>query len=653
MLRGMVQENFVRFQERMVFDFSRNKNGPNLFVGASSTGKTAALELIRRCMDSKLNSSFTNRFNPQKIAYVFCEFGIDFDGYGTTAITGTIVDATDTCKSIAAKKDNDVGKQSTALDEETMKKDKKQDRDGGENSRDDIKGKEKDKEVKQNEKDIKTEFHKVIIYSKGKDLFFLSKTYKEKHDGNIVDLKKDLTLDRGLLDGKLDKDGNLSKGIKCLFDETFVKNLLSQVQKLRTERMHISCSELWEKLEETFVGILPTRGLGKIQWTKSEFINAEFKSTNYEGICTQAEIINKLMDSDLIHKDKEKKIFSFLTNPNEINFKKKASSSQSNSLIVVEHGDNEIPLLKTSVGVIEAKQFSLLMAHKSFQTICFEEPDRGMHPQMIERMKEVLHKESQNKTIIVVTHNPYFLDSRSIENTFIFFKRETIACVKNIGDLLELQPVRKLIEIEDLKRILFSSHALFVEGKSDKTVLQSLCRHVFKPQSGIPNNKPEFLSYEIIPMGGKGNRDKIANFCESINITYGFILDRNAYITVKNGTSVAIKDYPTLVQQNETLSYHLKYVFNNLSERLKTEKKTFIWKDGDVEDFLLSNHSARPQLTKLLDVEFVLRKYAELRSDIKISLNNGLSAEQSRKLAVIIKGFPGITRLRGFLESLT
>lgn len=138
MLRGMVQENFVRFQERMVFDFSRNKNGPNLFVGASSTGKTAALELIRRCMDSKLNSSFTNRFNPQKIAYVFCEFGIDFDGYGTTAITGTIVDATDTCKSIAAKKDNDVGKQSTALDEETMKKDKKQDRDGGENSRDDI-----------------------------------------------------------------------------------------------------------------------------------------------------------------------------------------------------------------------------------------------------------------------------------------------------------------------------------------------------------------------------------------------------------------------------------------------------------------------------------------------------------------------------------
>lgn len=68
-------------------------------------------------------------------------------------------------------------------------------------------------------------------------------------------------------------------------------------------------------------------------------------------------------------------------------------------------------------------------------------------------------------------------------------------------------------------------------------------------------------------MGGKDNRDKIANFCESINITYGFILDRNAYITVKNGKIVAITDYPTYVRRNKTLRYHLKYQFYHLSER--------------------------------------------------------------------------------------
>lgn len=66
MLRRMVQHNFVHFKDRIAFDFSKTGNGPSIFVGGNSKGKTAALELIRRCMDSKLNSSLTNRFNPDK-----------------------------------------------------------------------------------------------------------------------------------------------------------------------------------------------------------------------------------------------------------------------------------------------------------------------------------------------------------------------------------------------------------------------------------------------------------------------------------------------------------------------------------------------------------------------------------------------------------
>lgn len=101
MLRGMVLQNFVHFEKRFVLDFSKTKNGPNIFVGngpnifvgASSTGKTAVLELIRRCMDSRLNSSLTNRAHSNERAYVFCEFYLDIDKYGPTVITGMIVDA--------------------------------------------------------------------------------------------------------------------------------------------------------------------------------------------------------------------------------------------------------------------------------------------------------------------------------------------------------------------------------------------------------------------------------------------------------------------------------------------------------------------------------------------------------------------------------
>lgn len=93
---------------------------------------------------------------------------------------------------------------------------------------------------------------------------------------------------------------------------------------------------------------------------------------------------------------------------------------------------------------------------------------------MIERMKEVLYQESEDKTVIVVTHNPYFLDARSIENTFIFFKENFFACVKNIGGLLKSNPVRKFIEIEDLKRVLFSSHVFLLKESPTKL----FCNHL-------------------------------------------------------------------------------------------------------------------------------------------------------------------------------
>lgn len=43
-------------------------------------------------------------------------------------------------------------------------------------------------------------------------------------------------------------------------------------------------------------------------------------------------------------------------------------------------------------------------------------------------------------------------------------------------------------------------------------------------------------------MGGKIIKEKIVKFCECINIKYGFILDRDVYVKIKNG-KVEIVDY--------------------------------------------------------------------------------------------------------------
>lgn len=88
----MVLENFVYFIERFKLDFLNMKYGLNIFVGVNLIGKIFVLELIRRCMDIKLNLFFINCCDENKIVYVFCEFENVFGKYGFMVILGVIVD---------------------------------------------------------------------------------------------------------------------------------------------------------------------------------------------------------------------------------------------------------------------------------------------------------------------------------------------------------------------------------------------------------------------------------------------------------------------------------------------------------------------------------------------------------------------------------
>lgn len=630
MLRGMVFENFVHFEKRFVLDFSKKENGPNIFVGASSTGKTAVLELIRRCMDRKINSSLTNRFNESETAWVFCEFGLENGKYGPTVISGMIVDGTQPLPG------NDTGSiENNEEDEECVPK---------------VKGDHKD-----------TMFHKVITYFCESKIIFFSKTYLKKPNGKIVDLNKNLTFGQdillGLVYGQTNEDNLVSDGIKELFNCKFAETVSKKIrQRQNNNDTYDRYPKVWEELQSRFVGVLSMRGLGTFQWTKSLLIDDKFKSVNYEGTCAQAEIITELIGSEDIDERKEKEIFEFLTRPNEFLFKKELNSTTNVNEIFVEHKTKRFPLLKTSVGIVEAKQFSLLMAHKSFQTICLEEPDRGMHPQMIERMKMELYRkdQSKSKTIIIVTHSPYLIDSFSLENTFIFFSIEErdkkASYVKNVSNLRNSIKTLKIIANEDLKKILFSTKVLVVEGKTDKTILHAVFRHCFKDAKEYS----QIMSHQIISMEGKEFKDAICEFCTQINVKCRLLLDRDAFIDVDgNGIITKFKYkneiYVDYVNKPITNFLNDSDGFQKFSDELKKNKKTFIWKNGDLEDFLLSKTKKRSDICNLLGVT-IGNDIPILKQGIKNALKKGLSQRNEVDLATIIKNFDDISRLESFLK---
>ncbi|XP_062592805.1 uncharacterized protein LOC134254286 [Saccostrea cucullata] len=218
------------------------------------------------------------------------------------------------------------------------------------------------------------------------------------------------------------------------------------------------------------------------------------------------------------------------------------------------HDDGEeFPLLKTSVGVVEAKQLSLVLTNNNFKTVCYEEPDRGMHPQMIERMKEVLQKKCKDKTVIIVTHSPVFIDSLSVKNTFVFYKEdssERCTCGLKAFGSEEVYPiVQKLSQDETLKKLFLSSRILIVEGKSDQIVIGAIFRHFFATQESSEKfNK--ILSHQILQLGGCTNASDVQAVCRKINLPCRTILDRDTYVDVDGQGLVEgftdIKDFDTL-----------------------------------------------------------------------------------------------------------
>lgn len=581
MLRRMILKNFVHFGEKQVLDFTDSENEPILFVGASSTGKTAALELIRRCLESKLNSSLTSSTNPESIAYVFCEFRTDLTFCESTVITGFLIDGKHGRHSDGA--DERVREEKPVVREEEKPANTN-------DEKTEINNDEKvHEESSEKETDADTIFYRITIYSSdGKNEVLFERFSLKTASGIVSDKTRKLQKLPPFLCVKLDN---------LITSSEFDGEKMSSRFKIENETV-IEKNFILEKLSRTYVGVLSMRGIGTFQWTKSKQISVEYREDNYKNTCTQAEIISDLINSDSIKKDKEERIFRYLIGGDDIVFEKGDDNN-----ISVMHGDNKFPLLKTSVGVLEAKQFSLLMAHKDLKTICLEEPDRGMHPQMIQCMKVVLHEESRNKTIIVVTHSPYLVDSLSFQNTYYFHKKG-ICSMKEYDDPVSDKIAKFPSGAEDFRILLFSARVLLVEGKSDKLILQGFFRHCFTTLAEKEKNEKNrnILQYQIFSCGGRDSMKTVKRFCDRMNITYLELLDRDSEVEIDNrGWIYKINEKKFEECLDKPISDFLENSFNSLSEILKKKGK-FIWKHGDLEDILLSERKHHKEICNILKI---------------------------------------------------
>lgn len=444
-------------------------------------------------------------------------------------------------------------------------------------------------------------------------------------------------------------------------------DLLEWIKCSRPE-VNIGDGPSWNTIERKYVSTLPLRGIGMVQWTRSEKI----KESNYTMASKRAEVISDFLLNvkgfkDEIKEKDEKRIFQYITHPEIFEFKTRGE------LIYVQHYNStqnvdnvtpkEFPLLKTSEGILEAKLTSLLLAHKYIETLCLEDPDRGMHPQMTERLKTMLYREAYKKTIIVVTHSPYLIDTVTIDRTHVFFRKKTTTDIYecSVRYAMGNKKLSKVSDIETLRTLLFANKVLLVEGVIDREVVEGIFTHIKRKaleKETVDDLNKDITTYQVIPVHGCENTKKIRSFCEYIHLKCLCLWDLDKVVKFDKETKI-VKEFMEIEVASKTL-YDEKYgngkqklsSFINGEDSLKvaqllepSKKNTFIWRHGAIEDAILSCNSCNEKIRKALHCKNKLNP-----ADLKNKLNKRLHEENRKKFYAEIVEVKEIDRFLTFIK---
>jgi hypothetical protein len=382
-------------------------------------------------------------------------------------------------------------------------------------------------------------------------------------------------------------ENDIDTSIKSIFGN------LHNVPKTAPEELEtLLCS-----LTEQFVFTFPLRSIGPLQWSKSNRIDIRQREINYKEAEQRCEIIKYfLKNGEEFDKDKEQKYFRqlLLNESDDYNFKLDSDDK-------IRLSEGEFALLKTPEGILEAKAFSIIISSRKFKTILLEEPDRGMHPQFMQRMIQIMKEEKNNKKVILTTHQKGFVTPWTVPDIFVFRhsgkENQIISCKSILGDEKDVNMKKmRLLTSHHVPDILFAKKALFYEGDSEQLFLEELKSQILAGESSITskllnadnvvaaNNqlKECLMDYTLIKMNSKDNCEFYTIVADNLKLDYLVVVDRDAVpgILGKN------KPKDIRIHEREAAKSRSQAEWKVIRNSLMQSNHIIFWLDGSIEDMV-------------------------------------------------------------------
>ena len=498
MLKRLTLRNFVHFEDEQTFEFDK---GSYFFIGENKSGKTCSFEAIRRCMSTSKNLFISTTHDRAKSSCVICEYASSHTDNGQLkTIYSCIV-------SVPAVERSDVIVVKLVIE--------------------------------------KSEENKVYVdlLKKNKHGYAVNRMFPLNYTKHRMSIQT-------LLKNGISIDNLESFITDCIVKTEFYRSFVSQTVNMDYDPTTECEQYLKTTVDMDVVMTEPMRSVGAVQWTNSpKFDDLPRLDEGCDRLLhlmrENSEILFWYLDNPNILEAERKRVdelFDILTEGSQLRFKKRDRIIQ-----VIDNG-SIVSLEKAPEGLLEAKICAILLSIHQFKTICLEEPGKGMHVQMIERLRDLVLKDIEDKTIILISHNPAFLISWNIEKIFFFRRQQVTASEPKFTAIQgkEILPsrehkTRRIMVDHGLSTIFFASRVLLVEGLSEELFISAMKsillhdRHLTDVviESVDPTLKPETLhrflcSLHILKLGGERNKLRFERICSRLHLERYFILDYDA-----------------------------------------------------------------------------------------------------------------------------
>jgi len=235
--------------------------------------------------------------------------------------------------------------------------------------------------------------------------------------------------------------------------------------------------------------------------------------------------------------------------------------------IQVVKGNYPIAIEQAASGLYEILFLLTTIIGESGKVLLLDEPELHLHPNM---QKRILSLFSESKTqgrnqILMITHSPYLLSAEGTDATWRFTKTESCTKVLNLGralSKLESQDQQKLtvkLSTPDVRSILFSRGVIFVDGLSDKIVVEQIDKYLSTKDEGANIDESE---WSVVDIGGKKSLSSFMTLSRMLEVQ-----------------NVAIMDYDALM--------HREHAIRLNGRELKTSSIIFaLWRTGKLKNWL-------------------------------------------------------------------